>query len=250
MIKILNEQEIKEMRRSAKVLNGLLTTLYQAIKPGVTGLMLDRLALKYLQNHDAQSNFFQYHGFPNQICVSVNSDLIHGIPNNTAFQAGDIVSVDAGCTRNGLHTDAAFTKIVQAPKSTTDLELVQVTKVALQKAVSIVKAGIRIGTISSIIQRTVEAQGFHLNTMYAGHGIGHELHQDPVIPNQGDPNTGPRLAAGTVVCLEPMVQIGSPEVIIADDKWTVQTANDCNSAHYEAMVLVTATGHELLTKIF
>ena len=250
MIRILNELEIEQITRNAKVLNGMLAELYQAIGPGISGKDLDRLALNYMQAHQVKSSFYNYQGFPGQICVSVNANLIHGIPNHKRFQIGDLVSVDAGCQKKGLHTDAAFTKIVGSPNQPEDQALVDTTRKALKKALAAAGPHVRIGTLSAIVAETAHAAGFYVNTDYAGHGIGYQLHLDPSIPNQGTTGTGPRLLPGMVVCLEPMLQMGSPLVQVGRDGWTVQTRSGGNSAHFEAMVLITEAGTEQLTEIF
>ena len=249
MINLLSATEIEDMRCSARILSGLLIKLSQMIKPGITGMELDQEAVKYFKANNVRSNFKNYHGFPNTICVSVNSDLIHGIPNHQPFKSGDIVSVDAGCIYNGMHSDAAFSMIAGRRRCDQDEKLVNATKQSLIQAINVMGPNINIGTIGATIQKYITNQGFYLTDKFAGHGIGKEMHQDPLIPNVGKTNAGQRLHPGMVVCIEPMVQTKDPRVKSKRDGWTITTTSQGMAAHYEAMILITDTGCEVLTTI-
>ncbi|WP_342252544.1 type I methionyl aminopeptidase [Spiroplasma endosymbiont of Amphibalanus improvisus] len=248
MITIKNDSEIDKMRKAGKVLSEILNTLKDNIKVGMTGENLDKICEKIISENNCSSNFKGYYGFPSTICVSVNENLIHGIPNSIAFKEGDLVSVDAGCIFEGYHADAAFTKVVGSYKEPIHKELVETTEESLEKAIKILKPGVRIGTIGSVIQTFVESKGFKLPTSYAGHGIGQNMHEDPIIPNVGKKDTGFKLKENMVICIEPMVQIGTDKTIVLNDGWTVMSNNKLGTAHFEKTILITKNGFEILTK--
>ena len=249
MIQILNPAEINKIRASAKVTSELLVALKQATQPGVCGVDLDQIVANLMAQAQVQPNFLGYHGFPARLCCSVNTALIHGIPDHQPFRDGDLVGIDVGCIYQGWHSDAAFSTIVGQPQNAESVQLLKTTRQALLAAVAMVQPGIRVGKISATIQNLVEKAGFYLPTAYAGHGIGQAMHQEPMVPNVGSPAQGVRLQPGMVLCIEPMVQTSSAQTRVAADGWTVCNATGGLAAHYEAMVLVTKTGHELLTTI-
>lgn len=217
MVSIKSASEIVKMRAAGKVVAEIHQELAKLIKVGTTGKMLDSKAREIIKKHQATPSFLNYHGFPAVICVSVNEQLIHGIPNDTPFKLNDLVKVDAGAAVAGYHADAAFTMCVGQPTSEQE-KIISVTKEALQKAIEIIKPGTRIGDISATIQAYVESRGFYLPTSYTGHGIGRFLHEDPAIPNVGVANTGMRLHAGMTICIEPMVQTSTAEVRVLKDQ--------------------------------
>ncbi len=247
MIKQLTTQEIHKMRQAGQVLRQLLAHLKANVKVGTTGLELDALAATFISKAQCLSNFKGYHGFPNTICVSVNHHLIHGIPNDLPFQAGDLVSVDAGCIYQGYHADAAFSMIV-GQGSEEAKKLLRVTQKALHKAIQKVKANVRVGTIAHTIESYVTKHGFHIPTSYAGHGIGTQMHQDPFIPNQGMPaGSGVQLPANTAICIEPMVQATTSATRVQADQWTVASGDQGLGCHFEHTILITKKGCEVLT---
>lgn len=247
MVSIKSEAEIAKMRKAGKVVALIHQELAKLIKVGTTGKMLDLRAREIIKEQKATPSFLNYHGFPAVICVSVNEQLIHGIPNDTPFKLNDLVKVDAGAAVDGYHADAAFSICVG--QTTPEKEqIINVTKEALQKAIEIVKPGIRIGDIGATVQAYVESKGFYLPTSYTGHGIGKFLHEDPAIPNVGVANTGMRLHAGMTICIEPMVQTSTDKVRVLKDQWTVVAADNKPTAHFEHTLLVTNDGCEILTK--
>ncbi|WP_424526855.1 type I methionyl aminopeptidase [Spiroplasma endosymbiont of Glossina fuscipes fuscipes] len=247
MITIKTEQEIEYMRQAGAVLRQIHQELRAMIKPGVTGMMLNQRAEEIIAAHNCQPNFKGLYGFPAAICVSLNTVLVHGIPNNVPFQAGDLVSIDAGCAYKGYNSDGAFTVIVGNEANPKHVKLLTVTETALTKAIAILKPDVRIGDIGAVIQTYVEGEGFYLPTEFTGHGIGRALHEEPMIPNVGVVGTGMRLQAGMTICIEPMVQIGTKAIKMLSDGWTPVSALGLGSAHFEHTILITKTGSEILT---
>lgn len=248
MISIKSQSEIENMRKAGRVVAIIHQELAKLIKVGTTGKMLDLKARQIIKEHGATPSFLNYHGFPASICVSVNEQLIHGIPNDVPFKPNDLVKVDAGAAVNGYHSDAAFTMCVGQPTKEQE-KIISVTKEALIKAINMIKPGVRIGDIGSTIQTYVESQGFYLPTSYTGHGIGKFLHEDPAIPNVGIPNTGVKLHAGMTICIEPMVTTTSANVRVLKDQWTVVATDKKPTAHFEHTLLVTNDGCEILSII-
>lgn len=247
MITIKNNKEIKYVKKACETLKKIHNELKMMIIPGMTGIMLNNRAEEIIQENNCQPNFKGLYGFPTTICVSLNEVLIHGIPNNIPFIEGDIVSVDAGCSYMGYNSDGAFTIIVGKPKLFEHVKLLNVTKTALKKAISILKPGVNIGDISETIQKYVEGEGFFLPIEFSGHGIGWKLHEDPIIPNIGIAGTGIKLQSGMTICIEPMVQIGTSSIKMLSDNWTPISSLYLYSAHFEHTILITSNGYEILT---
>lgn len=246
MITIKNEKQITAIRKASQVVAVMLEEIKNGIAVGIKKSDLDKIANKILKQHNAKTAFKGYYGFPNHICVSINNELIHGIPNDQVIKEGDLVSIDAGAVIDGYYADAAITvgvgKIQPQYK-----HLINVTKEALDRAIAIIKPNITIGTIGATIQEYVESKGYHLSKDYTGHGIGKKLHEDPYIPNYGEYDKGIKLRAGMTICIEPMVQIGTDKTKVLDDNWTVVSLDGSFSAHFEHTILVTPTGCEVLT---
>lgn len=217
MVSIKSESEIKNIKAASKVVALIHHELKKIIKVGTTGKELDKVSLRIIKKHHAKPSFLNYHGFPATICVSVNEQLIHGIPNDKPFKQNDLVKIDAGASINGYHADAAFTMCV-GTATAQQQKIIDVTRESLNKAMAIIKPGVRIGDISNTIQTYVESQGFCLPTSYTGHGIGKSLHEDPAIPNVGKPDSGIKLQKNMTICIEPMVQMTTDQVIVLDDK--------------------------------
>ncbi|AXK51029.1 type I methionyl aminopeptidase [Spiroplasma alleghenense] len=247
MVSIKSSSEISKMKIAGKILGQALKMLEEMIKPGINCLDLDKAFLEFITSKGCTSNFFGYYDYPAHICVSINEQLIHGIPQNRTIQDGDIVSIDTGCVYEGYHADAAITKICGMPKNEKDIKLVNDTKKSLELAIEQVRDGVRIGTISATVQKFIEQNGFQLPTDFAGHGIGTAMHEDPLIPNTGVADTGMRLKAGMTICIEPMVQVSTSKTITAKDNWTVISADNSMAAHFEHTILVTEEGCEILT---
>jgi len=240
-------REIEIMRHAGKIVALTHQELAKHIKPGVTTNRLNDIADAFIRDHDAIPSFKGYSGFSGSICVSVNEELVHGIPSDRALNNGDIISIDIGAEYQGYHGDSAWTYAVGEISEETQ-HLLDVTEESLFKGLEQVKAGNRLTDISHAIQSYVEPFGYTIVQEYGGHGIGQDLHEDPHLSNFGPPNTGPRLKKGMVLAIEPMVNQGERYVRTLDDDWTVVTADEANCAHFEHTVVVTDDGYEILTK--
>lgn len=216
------------------------------ITPGITTLEIDEFAAEFIRSHGGIPAFKGYRGFPANICVSINETVVHGIPSDRKIESGDCVSVDIGVKLNGFYADAAITIPVETTKNEVQ-RLVSVTRTALDRGIEAAQINSRIGDISYAIQSFVESAGFSVVREYVGHGIGYMIHEDPPIPNFGEPGKGVRLKEGMVLAIEPMVNMGTYEVEVLDDHWTVVTKDRLPSAHFEHMIAVTKTGPRLLT---
>ena len=240
------KEEIDAIRASARLVAQTLEMLGREVRPGVTTEELDRMAEAFIRERGARPAFKGYRGFPASICPSINDEVVHGIPGSRALAEGDIVGVDVGVEMGGYYGDAAFTFPV-GRVSDEATRLLAVTREALMRGVAQAKAGNRVGDISHAIQSYVEAQGFSVVRTLVGHGIGRHMHEEPQVPNYGVPDRGPRLMAGQVLAIEPMVNVGAPEVVTRPDGWTVVTKDGSLSAHFEHTVAVGADGPEILS---
>jgi methionyl aminopeptidase len=240
--------EVKTMRRAGRVVAEMHDRLRQAVRPGVTTRHLDGLARVVLSQRGATSNFLGYHGYPAVICASVNDVIVHGIPDDTPLDEGDVVSIDCGAIVDGYHGDAAFTVGVGAISAKAQM-LVDVTRRALDAAIKEMVAGHRLGDVGYAVQATVERAGFDVVREYVGHGIGTAMHEPPDVPNYGRPGKGKKLAVGDVLAVEPMVCAGRSATRVLDDGWTVVTVDGSLAAHWEHTIAVTENGPEVLTKL-
>ncbi|WP_188207988.1 type I methionyl aminopeptidase [Alkalibacillus aidingensis] len=240
-------REIELMREAGKIVALTHQELKKHIKPGVTTNELDQIAEDFIRSHQATPSFKGYNGFRGSICVSVNEELVHGIPSDRALKDGDIISIDIGANFQGYHGDSAWTYPVGDVDEETQ-KLLDVTEKSLYEGLEQVKPGNRLTDISHAIQSYVELYGYTIVQEYGGHGIGQDLHEDPHISNFGPPNKGPRLKKGMVLAIEPMVNLGERFVRTLDDNWTVVTADDKYCAHFEHTIAVTDHGYEILTK--
>lgn len=239
--------EIEKLARVNALVASVLKELAAAVKPGVTTQQLDELAEQRLREAGAEPAFKGYHGYPATICASVNEQVVHGIPSDRPLIEGDIVSIDMGAKLDGFFGDSAVT--VPVGRVTPEAErLLAVTKTALDKALSAVKAGARVSDIGAAVQSYVEANGFSVVREFVGHGIGTALHEEPQIPNYGTAGRGPRLAEGMTLAIEPMVNAGKPQVKVLGDGWTAVTKDKQLSAHFEHTVVVTEDGCRVLTQ--
>ncbi len=244
---IKSKAERECMRETGRIVAALLAELRNAVRPGITTADLDRLAARELERHGARSSSLGYHGYPGHICVSVNDEVVHGIPGGRVLQEGDIVALDAAANYQGWHADAAITVGVGA--ITPELQrLLKVTEDALYRGIAAARAGNRLQDISRAIQQFVEAAGFSLVRHYGGHGVGRSMHEDPQVLNYVEPGLpNPVLRPGTVLAIEPMVNMGGAETRVLDDHWTVVTADHSYSAHFEHTVAITDGDAEILT---
>ncbi|TFB14707.1 type I methionyl aminopeptidase [Filobacillus milosensis] len=240
-------REIELMRQAGKIVALTHQELKPHIKAGVTTKELDQIAEKFIRSMDATPSFKGYNGFRGSICVSVNEELVHGIPSDRALKDGDIISIDIGANYQGYHGDSAWTYAVGDIDEKTQ-QLLEVTETSLFEGLKQVKPGNRLSDISHAIQSYVEPYGFTIVREYGGHGIGQNLHEDPHISNFGPPNKGPRMKKGMVLAIEPMVNLGERYVRTLSDNWTVVTDDKSNCAHFEHTVVVTDDGYEILTK--
>jgi methionyl aminopeptidase len=240
--------ELAAMREAGAIVASILDLVSKAALPGVSTLELDRIARQELASRGAKSAFLGYHGFPAALCVSINSEVVHGIPSaKRVLRQGDLCSLDFGCIVRGYYADAAVT--VGVGKVAAEAQrLMDVTKQSLDKAIDAMAPGARLGDVSAAVQKHVEAAGFSVVRDFVGHGIGRALHEDPPVPNFGKAGTGMRLNPGLVLAVEPMVNAGGPEVKTLDDGWTAVTQDGELSAHFEHSIAVTQDGCEVLTK--
>ncbi|MDD4910225.1 MAG: type I methionyl aminopeptidase [Candidatus Omnitrophica bacterium] len=246
MIARRQADEIEVIRRAGAIVAEVLRILAARVKPGITTQELDILAEESIRGRQAKCAFKGYRGFPSAACVSVNEEVVHGIPSSRVIKEGDIVSIDLGVELSGFFADAAVTVGV-GKISAEASKLLEVTRKALTLGLKQARPGNHVSDISYAVQNCVESQGFSVVRQFVGHGIGRKLHEDPEIPNFGRPHRGERLEAGMVLAIEPMVNAGTWEVAILDNGWTAVTADSALSAHFEHTVAVTEKGPEILT---
>ena len=247
MIVCKSASELVRMRTANALVADVLGALKAMVLPGVTTLDLDAVAESLVREGGAEPAFKGYRGFPATVCASVNEEVVHGIPSKRPLKAGDIVSLDVGVLLDGFYGDSALTVPV-GEISVAAAKLLSVTEQSLERAISAVRAGARVSDLGHAVQHYVEANGYSVVREFVGHGIGTKLHEEPQIPNYGQPGQGPRLAEGMVLAIEPMVNIGSATVKILKDGWTAVTSDGNLSAHFEHTVAVTAEGAEVLTR--
>jgi len=243
---IKSDDEIAIMRHAGSVVGQTLQRLAAEVRPGVVVKDLDKVVRREFERHQVEPTFLGYHGYPATVCVSVNEQIVHGIPGKRVIQDGDIVSLDLGCTYKGFVADAALTVIAGKAKPGGQ-ELVDVTKEALDAGIGEARAGQRLGRVSSAIQAYIEARGFGVVREYVGHGVGRQMHEEPQVPNFGPADRGPVLKKGMVLALEPMVTAGDWHTRQLDDHWTVVTADGSLAAHFEHTIAITDGEPEVLT---
>ena len=243
---IKSEDEISAMRRAGMVVASILKILSKEMQAGMTTRQLDDIAVRELVRYGAMSSFKGYGGFPASLCVSINEEVVHGIPGNRVICEGDIVSLDFGAIVDGFHGDAALTVEVGniGPEAK---QLLEVTRGALEAGIAIARPGAHLSDISAAIQDYTESRGFSIVREYTGHGIGREMHEEPQIPNFGPLGQGPILRKGMTLAIEPMVNIGGWKTKIKNNHWTVITADGSLSAHFEKTIVITDREAEVLT---
>ena len=242
-----SREEIEIMRRANLTVAGVLGVLKSSVRPGITTLDLEHIAEEELKKTGAKPAFKGYRGYPWCLCTSVNNEVVHGMPSRRALAEGDIVSIDFGVLSEGFYGDAALTVPVGSV-SQDAARLVRVTEESLEKAIEAAVVGNRLLDISAAVQGYVESHGFSVVREFVGHGIGRELHEAPQVPNFGVPGRGIRLKAGMVLAIEPMINMGAPDVKILDDGWTAVTADGSLSAHFEHTVAITDDGPYVLSR--
>ncbi len=238
--------ELDAMRRGGRILARVLRAVGKEIREGANGRELDRMARELIEQAGARPAFLGYEGYPATLCVSINEQVVHGIPCKKAFRAGDLVSIDCGLLYEGFFSDAALTVGIE-PIRPVDALLIEVTRHALERGIAASQPGARLGDIGAAIQSAAAPHNFSVVREYTGHGIGRKLHEPPKIPNYGQPGTGMRIQAGMVLALEPMINEGTWKTLLTADQWTVVTADGRKSCHFEHTVAITENGPEILT---
>ena len=246
MITLKSAHEIDLMRRAGKITAAARALAGEMVRPGVTTQEIDHAVEHFIRKQGAVPSFLHYHGYPASACISVNDEIIHGIPGKRVLQEGDIVSVDVGAYIGGFHGDCAAT-FACGQISQEAQELIDVTRQSFFEGIKFAKEGHRLQDISAAIQSYVESHGCSIVREYVGHGVGAEMHESPEIPNYGHPGRGPRLLRGMTLAIEPMVNAGSAAIKLMPDGWTVRTLDGKWAAHYENTVLITDGEPEILT---
>ena len=246
MISIKSEREISLMKKAGNIVYKTHKYLEPYIKPGITTKELDKLAYDFITSQDATPSFLNYEGYPASICTSVNDEVVHGIPSNRKLKDGDIIGIDIGACYKGYHGDSAWSYIVGSV-SREKAYLLEHTEKALYEGLKQVKPGNRIGDISSAIEEYANNHKLGVVRELVGHGIGTNVHEKPDVPNYGKKGTGPILKEGMIIAIEPMLNLGTREIYLLDDNWTIITQDGKPSAHFEHTVVVTKDGYQILT---
>lgn len=248
MICVKSNKEIEKMQKAGAITAGALIAAGEAIKPGMTTAQLDKVVHKYITSHGAKPSFLGYGGFPASACISVNDEVIHGIPGQRKLLEGDIVSVDVGAYIGGYHGDSCKTFMV-GEVSDEVKALLKSTEESLYLAIDMAKPGVRLGDIGAAIAKYNEDNGYSVVREFVGHGVGKDLHEDPEVPNFGREGHGIRLVPGMVIAIEPMINMGTAKIKTMPDKWTVKTQDGKPSAHFEHTIAITQDGAVILTKV-
>lgn len=248
MIEIKTPAEIESMRKASRVVAEVLKELKPLVKPGVTTAELDKFAERRVREFGAVPAFLGYRGYPATLCVSINEEIVHGIPSpKRTVREGDIVSLDMGAVMEGFYGDAAVT-VAAGAVSPQARRLMEVTSRSLDEALAAVRAGVRLGDVCHAVEKYAEANGMSVVREFTGHGIGRHLHEEPSIPNFGRPGSGPVLKAGMTLAIEPMLCLGGADVVVKNDGWTAVSADGSLAAHYEHTIAVTEDGCDVLSR--
>ena len=251
MISIKSDEEFALMREAGRVVAEVLAWARTSVRPGMTTGEIDAEAERIIRSRGATPEFKGYHGFPASVCASVNDEVVHGIPGGRRLEAGDIIGIDCGARLNGFVGDAAVTiPVGEVPKEVQDL--LDTCRQCLDLAIEVAGPGVRISAIGAVVQRHAESRGYGLVREYTGHGIGRAMHEEPSIPNYVDWTTRRQdrlLEPGMAICIEPMLNLGRPEVAVGSDGWTVATRDGSYSAHFEHTVAIRDTGTEVMTAL-
>jgi len=246
MIHLKSSEEIELMQISALIVSRTLGLMAEKVEPGITPLELDKIAFEYIKDQGAQPGFLGFGGFPNTLCISVNEAVVHGIPTNDPLQEGDIVSIDCGAIKNGFYGDHAYTFAV-GEISAEIHQLLRVTKEALYLGIDQMRVGKRIGDIGYAIENHSEKFGYGIVRELVGHGLGKSMHEDPQVPNYGKRGKGKKVADGMVLAIEPMINLGTKDILMLDDDWTIVTADRKCSAHFEHDIAVVNGAPKILS---
>jgi methionyl aminopeptidase len=246
MIVYKSPKEIEKIRAAGAIVHRTLQMLFENLKPGMTTLELDRIAEDFIRSHDAVPSFKGYNGFPGSICVSIDNEVVHGIPGPRRFEEGQIVGLDVGVYKDGYHGDAAWTYAIGEIDAATQ-KLMEVGEECLKRGISKAVAGNHLGDIGEAIQSYAEANGFSVVRDLVGHGVGKKLHEEPQVPHYGKAHTGIELKKGLVIAIEPMINAGVFRVNMLSDNWTIVTADGKRSVHFEHTIAITENGPKVLT---
>lgn len=249
MIELKSSRDRDKMRRAGRVVAEVLEMLRHALHAGMTTRELDVIADREIRQRDGVPVFKGYHGYPASVCVSINDQVVHGIPGSRVIRPGDLVSIDLGATVEGFVGDAAFSMFVGSPPDARAQELLDVTESALYKAIDVARCGAHLGDIGAAVQSHVESHGFSVVRDFVGHGVGRVMHEEPQVPNYGTPGRGLLLKPGLAIAIEPMVNQGEHYVEVGDDGWTVTTRDHSLSAHFEHTIFLDEAGPEILTAL-
>lgn len=247
MIVVRNEEEINKLREAGKIVGLCHRYLQQFIKPGISTKELDRLAKKFIESKGCTCSFEGLYGFPGSICISVNNEVVHGIPSRRKLKNGDIVKLDIGACYQGYHGDSAWSYIV-GEGSERDIKLLKRTEESLMAGLAAIHDGCTTGDIGHAVAKVAHKYNLGIVKELVGHGVGDKVHMEPDVPNYGNEHKGPVLHTGNVIAVEPMLNLGTADIYMLDDDWTICTDDDQNSAHFEHTVLVTDNGYEILTR--
>lgn len=246
MVYIKTEEEIELIRESSLLVGKTLAEVAEHIKPGVTTAFLDKIAEEFIRDNQAIPGFKNYKGYPATLCISINEQVVHGIPGKREVQDGDLVSVDCGVILSGYYGDFAYSFAV-GETSDEIIRLLKITKESLYRGIEMAVAGNRVGDIGNAVQSHVERNGFSVVRELVGHGLGKKLHEEPQVPNYGNRGSGTKLPEGAVICIEPMINLGKREILQEADGWTIKTKDGKPSAHFEHTVLVRKGQAEILS---
>ncbi len=249
MIRIKTDEEVAALRESGKMLASVLQLMRERCKPGLTPKAMSILAHEELERLGGEPAFLGFYGYPDIICISVNDQVQHAIPNGYTFKAGDVVNFDFGVRYKGMITDGGITVCVDNKTTTDTARLLKGTEQALLEAIKVIKHGCHVGDISATVEHTLRRYRLGIVRELVGHGVGHQLHEDPEIPNYGRAGRGPVLKAGMTIAVEPIATLGSPAIFEGRDGWTLSTVDGSYAAQFEHTLLITKTGCEILTKV-
>ncbi len=249
MVELKSTRDREKMRHAGRVVAEVLVLLRQAVRAGITTHDLDVIADREIRARGGIPVFKGYHGYPASVCVSINDQVVHGIPGDRVMRSGDLVSIDLGATVEGFVGDSAFSMFVGEPPNERAAELLKVTEESLYQGIQAAVVGARLGDIGAAVQQYVEARGFSVVRDFVGHGVGRQMHEEPQVPNYGTPGKGMLVKPGLAIAIEPMVNLGGYQVDVEDDGWTVTTRDHSLSAHFEHTIFIDADGPEILTAI-
>ena len=247
MITIKNKEDIKKIAKSSQIASFALREVIKKVRPGITTFDLDSIARRLIFSHGGTPSFIEHKNYPGAICVSINSEVVHGLPSNRTLKKGDVIGIDLGVNYSGFYSDCAYTVIVGKTKSSKDIRLVKTVKLALRQAIKKVIPGNKIGDIEAETGRVLKENGLSPILALSGHGVGYKIHEEPSILSDGRSGEKDVIRPGMVFAIEPMASLRKPEVKVSSDGWTVETKDGSNAAHFEHTIVVTGTGSKVLT---